>query len=272
MKVQVLSDLHLEFRPDFLPGKTDADILILAGDILVVDYLTRSETSPYHKNANKAKEFLLYCANNYKNVIYVMGNHEHYHSRFNETEAKLNNIIKDVNMASLYGTITVLNKSSIMIDDVLFVGGTLWTDCNSGCPITEYTLERRLNDYHCIQMKTPSGIYRKLRIIDTMLEHKNTLTYFDKEINHDKVVVVTHHSPSYLSEDEKYKDRYYENGGYRSDLSGFILERSSIKLWIHGHMHSHSDYMIGNTRVVCNPRGYNDKENPKFDKSMLIEL
>jgi hypothetical protein len=46
------------------------------------------------------------------------------------------------------------------------------------------------------------------------------------------------------------------NGGYHSDLSEFILDRPAIKLWTHGHTHEEFDYMIGDTRVVCNPRGY----------------
>jgi hypothetical protein len=46
------------------------------------------------------------------------------------------------------------------------------------------------------------------------------------------------------------------NGAFHSDLSDFILDRPHIKLWTHGHMHNTSDYLVGNTRVVCNPRGY----------------
>jgi hypothetical protein len=46
------------------------------------------------------------------------------------------------------------------------------------------------------------------------------------------------------------------NGGYCSNLEEFILDHPQIRLWTHGHMHDPSDYMIGETRVVCNPRGY----------------
>ena len=46
------------------------------------------------------------------------------------------------------------------------------------------------------------------------------------------------------------------NGAYSSDLSEFILDRPQIKLWTHGHTHDPYDYMIGSTRIVCNPRGY----------------
>lgn len=273
MKVQILSDLHLEFRPDFTPGQTDADVLIIAGDILVADYLVRSDKSPYYKNAKKNKHFLLHCANNYKHVIYVMGNHEHFDGRWNDTKTKLDNIIVDINRASMYGKIHLLDKESIKIDDVLFVGATLWTDINNGCPITENTVERFMNEYRYVQMKTPTGIYRKLRVFDTVVDHKQTMKYFQTEIPfNDKVVVVTHHAPHNMSVGEKFQGKHYENGGYRSDLSEFILDHPNIKLWVHGHMHSKSDYMIGSTRIVCNPRGYTDKENPNFDNNLVLEV
>jgi hypothetical protein len=50
------------------------------------------------------------------------------------------------------------------------------------------------------------------------------------------------------------------NGGYSSDLSAFILDHPQIKLWTHGHTHEDFDYMIGSTRIVCNPRGYDNYE------------
>ena len=46
------------------------------------------------------------------------------------------------------------------------------------------------------------------------------------------------------------------NGGYHSNLEEFIMDRPNIKLWTHGHTHEDFDYMVGDTRVVCNPRGY----------------
>jgi hypothetical protein len=51
------------------------------------------------------------------------------------------------------------------------------------------------------------------------------------------------------------------NGGYSSDLSEFIMDHPQIKLWTHGHTHEEFDYMIGSTRIVCNPRGYDGHEN-----------
>jgi Icc-related predicted phosphoesterase len=69
-------------------------------------------------------------------------------------------------------------------------------------------------------------------------------------------VVVTHHAPSKASIKPQYAGDHLMNGAYSSDLSEFILANPQIKLWTHGHTHDVFDYMIGSTRVVCNPRGY----------------
>ena len=85
------------------------------------------------------------------------------------------------------------------------------------------------------------------------------MSYIQSVVDSDatkKYVVVGHHAPTPLSIHEKYKKEYYMNGGYHSDLSEFILDRPQIVLWTHGHMHDPCDYMMGETRVVCNPRGY----------------
>ena len=90
-----------------------------------------------------------------------------------------------------------------------------------------------------------------------MLDYIRIIT----EGNHDKkFVVVGHHTPSPFSIHPKYAHDKLMNGGYHSDLIDFILERPQIKLWTHGHTHEEFDYMIGSTRVVCNPRGYADYE------------
>jgi Icc-related predicted phosphoesterase len=71
-----------------------------------------------------------------------------------------------------------------------------------------------------------------------------------------RFVVVGHHAPSEQSVAEMYKHDTLMNGNFFSNLEQFILDRPQIELWTHGHMHNSSDYTIGTTRVVCNPRGY----------------
>jgi Icc-related predicted phosphoesterase len=93
---------------------------------------------------------------------------------------------------------------------------------------------------------------------DSVEDHKKMLDYIKivTEDNTKKYIVVGHHAPTPLSIAEWFKHDTLMNGAYHSDLSEFIMNRPQIKLWTHGHMHNVSDYMMGDTRVVCNPRGY----------------
>jgi hypothetical protein len=73
---------------------------------------------------------------------------------------------------------------------------------------------------------------------------------------HEKIVVVGHHTPSLQSCVEAYKHDTLMNGGYHNSLDDYIMDHPQIVLWTHGHTHERLDYMIGDTRIVCNPRGY----------------
>ena len=92
----------------------------------------------------------------------------------------------------------------------------------------------------------------------SVIDHKEMLSFIESETKnlYEKYVVVGHHSPSRLSTHPKYAHDVLMNGGYSSNLDDFITERPQIKVWVHGHTHHDFDYMIGETRIVCNPRGY----------------
>ena len=94
---------------------------------------------------------------------------------------------------------------------------------------------------------------------DAVVEHRKALDYINAVVSeraNDKFVVVGHHCPSKKSIHPKYAHDTIMNGGFASDLDDFIAYRPQIKLWTHGHTHEQFDYMISETRVVCNPRGY----------------
>jgi hypothetical protein len=77
-----------------------------------------------------------------------------------------------------------------------------------------------------------------------------------KDMNNEKFVIVGHHAPSKLSTKPQYEKDVILNGAYSSDLSEFMLDHPQIKLWTHGHTHHEFEYVIGETKVICNPRGY----------------
>ena len=253
MKIGLTSDIHLEFGDLNLPNKENIDTLILGGDICV---------------AAKIQKFLPFferVASEFSNIIYIMGNHEHYTGKFDETE--------DILRESLakFSNIHILEKQIKKIDDVVFMGGTLWTDFNNIDSLTMWQCRQSLNDYQIIRVAKEN--YRRLHPEDTLLEHQKTLDFLKKALSEhqsDKVVVVGHHAPSTLSVKPRYADQHLINGAYRSDLNGLILDNPQIKLWTHGHTHAPFDYMIGGTRVVCNPRGYWNHEI--FEPGYIYQL
>ena len=279
MKIKLVSDLHLEFSDVEIPNN-DCDVLILGGDILIaqdlhahprndqpseIEALIKKEQRGPQK-ADRFRNFLDRCSKNFPHVIYIAGNHEFYHGKW---LASIDYLREE---CSHYDNIYFLEKDVKVIDDVAFLGCTLWTDMNNNCPITMSQLERTMNDHRVIRHDGRS--YAKVRALDAVarhFDHKNWIK--DTVKNYDKCVVVGHHGPSFLSIHEKYKDEKYINGGYASDLSELILDNPQIKLWTQGHTHHAFQYNIGNTLVACNPRGYEGHEpDTGWDKNLVIEI
>lgn len=252
MKIRILSDLHLEFGPINLK-RVEADVLVLAGDICVANYFKRGEASPYYHNAWEAHDFIEGCLRDYEYVVWVLGNHEHYQGDFTETLTILRAQFPDV---------IFLDNSDVTVNGVKFFGATMWTDCVGANPVTMYTVEQGLTDYRQIK----NG-YRKFRAMDTVAEFRKTM----RALTSDADVVITHHAPSFRSVHPRYHGSTL-NAAYYSDLDNYIHD-SNHKLWIHGHMHNSSDYYIGGTRIVCNPRGYYGHElNADFNPDFVVEL
>jgi hypothetical protein len=107
---------------------------------------------------------------------------------------------------------------------------------------------------------------------DAVTEHEKMKEYIRSVIEgkvDQKFVVVGHHAPSRQSIKPRYAGDHIMNGGYSSDLSEFILDHPQIRLWTHGHTHDEFDYMVGSTRVVCNPRGYQGYEKRADEWKLL---
>jgi len=275
MRVNVISDLHLEFGDLELPG---GDVLILSGDVCESRTLRKYKydpvnllgESPNGKRLDRAARFFNEEVTKYRRCIYVMGNHEHYHGKFHKTWHEL--------IAEVPDNVEVLEQQHTEIDGVLFLGATLWTSCNKGDPMTHMVLKNGMNDYRAITYHDRvRNVYRKLNPEDTQAEYSRTMQYFRTmcELNRDKkIVICTHHAPSFQSVHEHYRHEREMNGGYASDLTEFILDNENILFWTHGHMHDPSDYMIGQCRVIANPRGYMGYESGAntFDPTVGFDI
>lgn len=247
MKLYILSDLHLEFE-DFVPPSLDVDVVVLAGDIGVgVDGIRWAQyTFPD------------------KPVLYVMGNHEHY-----EHNLQIN--IKNIETESGDSNIHVLEKREVNINGVQFLGCTLWTDFNltGNTRSSKYMATRYINDYECIHYSEKN---RTLTTRDTSAMHARSLTWLKKQTRKaaDKRVIITHHAPSAHSLPDEFVNQKFQSA-YASSLDDFVIQ-SNANLWVHGHIHAACDYNIGDTRVVCNPRGYHDRQSKGFSASRIIEI
>jgi hypothetical protein len=119
-----------------------------------------------------------------------------------------------------------------------------------------------MNDFQSIKNSARMfNAYKPARLTpeDTVVAHKKSLDYINHVVGENsdkKYIVVSHHCPSKKSIHPKYAHDTIMNAAFASDLDDFIAYRPQIKLWTHGHTHEPFDYTIGETRVVCNPRGY----------------
>ena len=260
MKISVCSDLHLEVRGLELTNVDSATVLVLAGDICVAAALLDRSDFPAitvaQERSMRFHHFFQDCCRKWPHVIYIMGNHEHYHGDYANT---LNHLKSKL---SYIPNLRILEEDSVRIEDVTFLCGTLWTDMNSGSQKSMRLVQGMMNDFRCVSNSlTPHSAGRppKFTPQDAYEVHKDTLEYirlmtYDRDAS--KFVVVGHHAPSRLSTHPRFAREKDMNGAFSSDLDWFIEAHPQIKLWIHGHTHDPWDYQVGETRVVCNPRGY----------------
>ena len=281
MKIAVCSDLHLEFGDLELDNTENADVLVLGGDIFVADDLAAGGTvlpvtANVQARAERYNNFVVHCSQKFPHVILVMGNHEHYHGDF----ARTANIIRG-SFGDLHN-VHFLDKEWRIINGVLFYGGTLWTDMNGEDPVTLRQIAYMMNDYRGVKNSNRNVQYRAPSLDennpdgwtykerpaqftpeDSVEDHKAFLKALDEVLAlHPDLptVVVGHHAPSKASTHPRYKNELITNGAYSTNLDNYILDRRQIRLWTHGHTHEDFDYMIGTTRIVCNPRGYDGYE------------
>lgn len=247
MRLGIVSDLHLEFSDCAVPCD-GIDVLILAGDT--------------HTHPAAIGAFVDGLLGRYPelHVVLVPGNHEYYSKTVMETEDQLEALGKP--------RFHVLLNSSATVNGVQFVGGTLWAMIPHGMRHHYITDYGRIPGLGAALMERECG-----DCIDAIME----CTWKIEGACHDKLVVVTHFAPSRRSIHSKYGNPAVGNNCYyASDLDGTVAA-SGAALWVHGHTHSSMDYTIGDTRVLCNPRGYSKTadahpENPDFVCPLVVTI
>jgi Predicted phosphoesterases, related to the Icc protein len=231
MKLWIVSDLHLSASPWSPAAIPDHDLLIVAGDVADDPGRACSELFALTRLTGKP-------------IIFVPGNHDLGGVRI--THAWTNPHVAGV---------TVLpHGEHVEIDNVRFVGATLWTDWH--LTDTEFQSQswaaRAMPEYRFVGA-TDGG---KLWPIHTSAEHDRHLAAIEAVLARPfdgPTVVITHHAPSAKSCSGEWLDE--SDAAFASDLEP-LIERYQPALWVHGHIHKASDYTIGGTRIVCNPRGY----------------
>lgn len=270
MQIRPFNDIHLDFdldkkqtlsklwEPVALPNDKETT-LILAGDIW--HSLKFLEFKNFSWFAHVSKRF--------KYVIFVLGNHDLWGGNLTLDYPKIRKEL----LAQKLNNVYLLQNDVLDLDGVRFVGATLWTNFNNGNPIV---MQSSMNDkeYHWIKI---GSLYKKLKphdIYDAHIKSKNFIfTHAKKDMSVNKVVVISHHAPSYQSIPPEYKNQaqYYNNFVYFSDLDEQIYD-SQIDYWFHGHTHNPIQYKIGETTVVNNARGYNGLQETGYNPELIINL
>lgn len=295
MKIYPISDVHLDhngpihwtfnFRPQ------SDEIVVVAGDIASwARYRTKNDGWDRTTKAKAVLDsFMTYLSRRSRHVIVVLGNHD-YNGTIIDIDGPAywdcdnRNVprISELYDFSALGNVTVLHAGNWMvIDDVAFVGATLWTDVNRRDPVSlvlgrewlhqdfHHTFVRRGRDPIMTQEMSPAD-WARLHDIDVSgLIGGIMKTQFTSP---KKVVVVTHMAPFSPSTPDQYRGQGQNCFFTCSDIDR-LAGAFGTKLWIHGHTHTACDYKIAGMRVVCNPFGYGNqfvKNGFEFDK--IVEV
>ncbi|HSV53266.1 MAG TPA: metallophosphoesterase [Burkholderiaceae bacterium] len=274
MKIQLLSDLHLELHPYFQPVPAPgADLLVLAGDI--GSYQGGSRLTDTDFGLARFSPLPQYAAWPTP-VIFVPGNHEYDGLDFDETHARLRETCERLGMIWL-------ERETFALHGVRFIGTTLWSDFDALGDASDASpkgqarnLELRdkafrAANYYLKKAATlrggevwlADGVRAQALICQAWLREALAQPFAGD------TVVVTHFAPSLRSGDPRY-GRAPGTAGFCNALDALLPQ---ARLWLHGHLHCPSDYRHQGCRVVANPMGYAAKgEQEQFDPLAIFKL
>ncbi len=261
MKVHYMSDIHLDFGAmDQLPS---GELLVLAGDVTAAACL-----SPDFKDSRKQRvrsatlRFFELVRKNFDVILYIGGNHEPYGLDIDESQTLIENYIGG-------DGVYYLENKAATVDGITFLGATLWTDMNKGVSASERYVGLGLSDFHVISCDG-----RRFTPRQAISRHEASLAFLRRELASradEKVVVITHHAPSYEGMIPRFRQTPVAPG-FASDLEGFIGEHPQISDWIFGHTHIVKTFEVGETTLRTNCRGYVGREDTGFDLDAHFEI
>lgn len=267
MTLSIMSDLHLDFGDLELPG---GDVLALAGDVFsgaVIKY-GEDETASFHHLWKRYVRFCKEELSKYKEVIFVMGNHEYYGLTIETAPHTLRSFLE-----KNAPNVVLLDNAKHATHNVTFFGTTLWA--SYGCPRAdqERLIQFRLND--CKQIwTTEDGNLRTPRLMtpfdfDRLNRKAKHWLYTQVRMAGEGVkVLVTHHAPSWESHPSG--DASDLDWAFYSNVQRIFGWGNSITFAVHGHTHHNVAYVQQMAVIATNQRGYAGVEkmadafNPKW--------
>ena len=211
-------------------------------------------------------DFLVKMAARFKAVVCVLGNHDYWRRDLTTWPQKMKGELAKAGVSNVH----VLARETVVIDGVRFIGSTLWTDFNKGDNLVLNAAQETMNDYKFMRKMDYSRLVKPLDLLAE--HHKDRDFIFSFANNEERMVVLSHHAPSWKSVDFSRYGIGPINSLYATEF-GNEISYSNFNIWHHGHIHTFRDYLIYNTRIICNPRGYFFSDLVEgFDDSWLIDL
>ena len=241
MRIQFVSDLHLEFEQNRLwletnPLEVTGEILLVAGDTAYLD-VPESGRDTYSQYA-----FWDWASAHYKQVIVCLGNHDFY--SYYDLATMPDGFCKQIrhNVHAYYNKV-------VSLDDVDIIVSTLWSFIE---PFDAYQTEKGVSDFYRILFNG-----HRLTADDFNAEHERCLDFIRNAVKESKAktkIVLTHHVPTQQCTAEEFRGSTI-NGAFTVELGNYIAH-SDIDYWIYGHSHRNIDAQIGKTKILSNQLGY----------------
>lgn len=249
MQIQIISDIHLEIEDDktyHIEGEKSfyekivpsADILVIAGDLCPLRLPLLND------------KFKKWAKTKWKRIIRVTGNHEYW-----------GGVITKDNIYNDDGQFITLSQGIVKYGDVTFICATGWGDLTTNLRL----VNAQFCDYFQIypmdyKMYNEMGKKHRKFITDTVQKTEG------------KIVIVTHHMPSFSLIDLEYADSGDINYFFAMDYDKFLEEyQDKIDCWVYGHSHMFNNEIINGVRTIRNPYGY-PMEDSLFKPNYIIEV